>query len=266
MKKVPTPVSARAACALVLTLLSGCAVQGQLGKDMRFGIDNAALFGRTIDEFVLPDGSGASVREFEKRYSVKLNSWQRVVGIDNATSVRFRSSQQVDGYTLIVLDKTERNCPYKTHLLAVKGAEVRSWDFGNCRTQPLVAVTGDTAQFDVADGSRTTRYEFSEGRLLYGQLRPRPPSQGPAPAIASTSRAPAVSVTRTPRVAEAVPPAPVRVAAAEPVRTPAPAPAAAQPVVNTGGSSRKTTRATLPADDLVFERKEQAPRTIYLSR
>jgi hypothetical protein len=42
------------------------------------------LFGRTGDEFVVPDGSSASLRELDKRFSLTLQACSRVVEIDRA--------------------------------------------------------------------------------------------------------------------------------------------------------------------------------------
>lgn len=228
-------------------LLAGCAVQQGPGRSMHIGIDNAALFGRTIDEFLLPDGSAATVRQLEQRFSVKLQAWSRVVDIDKATSLRFRSAQEVDGYALIVLDKSERQCRHKIQLLAVKGAEVRAWDFGNCQSPPLAVPDGSGASFDVAQGARMTRYRFSQGRLLYGDMIARAPAPMPLPLPASAG-IPVASGTAPAAVRTAKAPVPARKPAA-----PAPARAARR-------------AATLPAGELEFEQKEQAPRTMYLNR
>lgn len=249
--------------ALLSAAVAGCAVQGTPGRGMRLAIDNAALFGRTVEEFVLPDGSAASLREFERRFSLKLGAYARVVEIDKATTVRFRSAQEVDGFTLIVLDKSEPGCRHKLHLLAVKGPEVRAWEVGNCKSTPSASVGGGVANFDVSTGTRTTRYQFSGGRLLYSDLGPgrAPIAAGRTEAAASQS-IPVAAVPARPAPAESV----ARVGHGGSGR------GSAANVANAAGGSTpaagKPVRriSTLPHGELDFERKEQAPRTMYLNR
>lgn len=251
------------ALTLLAATATGCAVQGTPGRDMRLAIDNAALFGRTVEEFVLPDGSAASLRELDRRFSLRLGAYSRVVEIDKATAVRFRSTQEVDGFTLIVLDKSESNCRHKMHLLAVRGAEVRAWDLGDCKAPPVASISGDLANFDVSTGTRTTRYQFSGGRLLYGDLAPRMAPVSASATVGSGGRTIPVAVV------------PARVAPADSVvrdepggTPPGSGTNAAHAAVGSAAVGGKPARrvSTLPRAELDFERKEQAPRTMYLNR
>jgi len=225
-------------------LLGGCATRSNSGSVAQYGLDQAAIFGNLVDEFVLPDGSEASIRQFQGRYSVKLQKYFRVVDIDKATGLRFRSAQMVDGYTLIVLEKSQRNCPSMTHLLAIRGTEVRAWDLGNCRSWPETTILQDAAIFDVPEGRGTTRYRFTDGRLLYGDA---PPPAPPVPGRRiQADTGPATSAGKGGAVA----------AKAGPKMEEVPATA----------SRRSASPAYVPAAAPIFKPKEQAPRTIYLDK
>jgi hypothetical protein len=246
--------------------LAGCAVR-QSSDRVVVGIDQASLFGKEVDAFLLPDGSKASIRELEHHLSLKLQAYSRVVDIERATAVQFRSAQVIDGYTLVVLDKSEKNCAVKTHLMAIRGGEVRQWDFGDCRSAPEATLAADGMRFDQRGSRRTTRYIFSQGRLMYGELydAPQPaavagtapgarPDTGASPVLPVTT-APAPGAARTAPERQAA--APDNVAAAGSY----PAPRAS----GSGGHKPANARDALPAPVLTFSAKEQAPRTIHLT-
>lgn len=154
---------------LALSLV-GCAVQTLPGGKMQVGIDNAELLGQTLASFRLADGSEGRLRVLGGKYSIKLQKQFQVVDIARATMVRVASANEVGGRTLVVLEKSEANCNFKTHLLAIQGSEVLSWDFGDCRTQPLAAIAADQATFDFVQAQRTTRYTYRDARLTRGEF------------------------------------------------------------------------------------------------
>jgi hypothetical protein len=206
------------------------------------GSDQAAVFGSQVETFILPDGSEASIHQLNANYSLRLQRHSRVIDINNATMVRFRSAQTVGGYLLIVLEKSERNCAVKTHLLAIQGAEVRSWEFGDCSRWPETSILSDVANFDVQDGQKIVRYEFSNGHLRYGdapgssaQIFPRQtPSESYQPKSSD-------------KAANTSPPVPQqRDAQAGPSRGPVQLPSVQNPPI--------------------FKSKEKAAQTIYLDR
>lgn len=221
-------------------LLGGCAAQG--GANASYGFDSAAVFGSQLDDFLLPDGSTGTIRKMNDRYSVKLQKYSRVVDIEGATMVRFRSAQLVSGYTLVVLDKAERNCSTRTQLLALRGTEVRSWEFGNCKSWPDTMIYRDGATFDVTEGRGRIRYQFADGRLVYGDA-PSPDTKQPdAPVDANGGR------TKLQGKADAKP----VVADAKTNGS------------NASASRRTSTSPSVPNAALIFKPREQAPRTIYL--
>lgn len=261
---------ARFSAVIAGTLLaaSGCAVRGTSPADFKIGLDNAALFGKTVDTFTLPNGSTGAIRVAENRYSLKLQAYSRVIDFEPAAVVRFRSAQTVDGYTLIVLDKSQPACAYKTEVMAIKGSEVSAWTLGNCTAQPVATISSTRATFDFTEQARTTRYQFSNGKLLYGDLVTsiappvtatrhvetgvvRTPVSTMSAAVSATSTATGTA-TKGP-VPSADPSVPER---REPGKT---AIAAARPT-----ETRRS--ATLPAPALTFEAKERAPRTINLTQ
>lgn len=155
---------------LSFIVLSGCAVQnGPRGK-VQFGLDDAEIFGQTVESFKLADGGEGKLRVLGGKYSVKLEQQLKVVPIANATLVRVVSSDQIEGRTLLVLEKSERNCAYKTQLMSIQGAEVLSWDFGDCRNRPQATTYSDQATFDFVQPRRTVRYTYRDARLVRGEF------------------------------------------------------------------------------------------------
>lgn len=249
---------ARLLCAAAAALLAaGCAVHSNPGKPLQLRLDQAEVFGQDLAELRLPDGGTAKLRQLQGRFSVKLPQFQRVVEIDKATSVRFVGAHQVADRTLVVLEKSQRNCALMTQLLSFKGPEVRAWDFG-CDERPRIEVGADEAVFDLPHRRGTTRYIYGEGGLVYGELR------GAAAARSSSMPAgnPAGSGAGRP-IAFPLPPA-----AAPPAAAPqAGAPQAAAPARPTTATRPATKDApvVLPKPALDFPR-QQAPRTIYMDR
>jgi len=229
---------------LASLLLGACATRSNSGSIAQYSLDQAAIFGDVVDAFVLPDGSEGSIRRFNNNYSIKLQKHSRVVDIERATQVKFRSAQSVDGYTLIVLEKAERNCQGKTHLMAIRGTKVRSWDFGNCRTWPESEIASDAATFYVEEGAGTIQYQFTGGRLLYGPAPKRPPLM-PARQAPAENQPPAAPA-RSGETAQA----------SRPKSSNAPT-----------AASRKTAPAPyVPPAAPIFKPKEQAPRIIYMDK
>ena len=233
---------------VLIPALSACAVRGGGGKGTRYDIDEAAIFGRQVTAFVLPDGSEASLREFKGQYSVKIHRYSRVVDIDKAETVKFRSTAQVDGYALVILEKSRSNCARMTQLLAIRDREVRVWELGNCRSAPEITIGKSAALFDVPEGKQATRYQFQDGKLRYGSIAFQP-------RVYETFEAPA---QRT------VPVVAVSAAATKD------APASEKTLPRKEPDSRpvgaKSEQPNLPSTNLVFQYKEQAPKTIYLDK
>jgi hypothetical protein len=225
---------------LACVLIGGCATHSNSDSIAHYSLDQVAIFGDVVDAFVLPDGSAGSIRRFNNNYSVKLEKNSRVIDIERATQLKFRSAQSVDGYTLIVLEKTEGTCQGKTHLMAIRGAEVKLWDFGNCRTWPETTITSDAATFYVEQGTGTIQYQFTAGRLLYGPT-PKKLPQMPTRQVPTDNQTPTV---------------PIKSGETATVDRP-----------KSSDAPRKTAPAPyVPPPAPIFKPKEQAPRTIYLDK
>ena len=262
---MPMPYPGRALRTAALlscaALVGGCAVQTDRRGQLQFQVDNAELFGQTVQTFTLPDGSEARLRVLNGQYSIKLQKYMRVIPLENATDVKVRSTAVIDGRGVIVIDKAERNCGFKMHLISVKGSEVLAWDFGDCQTAPTVNLYADGATFDFAYPNRTIRYTYQNARLVrndYNGAPPGPPAAsagpvasgaprhvpglpsapngerpgGPATSAAAASGATAPASARptaAPRTASAAPAAPARRNPPAPTtsRTPTPAPSTA---------------------------------------
>lgn len=200
---------------LGLVTLSGCAVQNGPRGQVQFGLDDAELFGQTVESFKLADGSDGRLRVLGGKYSVKLQQQLKVVPIANATLVRVVSSRQIGGRTLLVLEKSERNCAYKTQLMSIQGAEVLSWDFGDCQNRPQATAYTDQATFDFVQPRRTVRYTYRDARLVRGEFAT--PIDLPAATRPSPAEPPSASLpdrkrpqAMAPRPAQPAPPAPPR--------------------------------------------------------
>lgn len=234
---------------LILTASqTACAVHGNGGKGTQYGIDEAALFGEQLTEFVLPDGTVASLRSLHGRYSVKFSRFSRVVEIDKAVSVKFKSTAQVDGFSLVILEKSEPNCPKMTELLAVRGQEVRVWDLGNCKTDPQLAISPSDAKFDVRDGNVVTRYVYQDGQLSYGNLAYQAPLyEPPRPSTVSNSPTGAQRSDASPAPDKAEAPTQTKSAGTK---------------VETKRFEQPNISSTVPT----FKTKVSTPKTIYMDK
>ena len=249
-----------------------------------YGLDQAAIFGKQLSEFTLPDHTTASIRTLNGKYSVKFQNYSRVVDIENAQSVTFRSAQTVDGFDVVVLNKTEVNCPRKTQLLVMRGKEIRSWDFGNCKAWPEIAIGPQSVSFDVPNGASATRYVLAGGQLSYADVAYRPQILDAVHFNNAVQAAPVVPASMAPSTAAAPAAMPNPLAA---VAAPAPAPAIAiAPVspasavaasdasagaapVKSSQSSSTSSRggaAMPPAPTTALVFKAKAPLTIYLDK
>lgn len=239
--------SAREALVLILITvgLAACAARGTSGAGPQYSIDDAAIFGRVVTQFILPDGSEASLRQLNGRYSVKFHRYSRVIDIDKAVTVKFKSTSLVDGFSLVILEKAESNCAKQTQLLAVRGSEVRAWELGNCRADPAINISNDVALFDVPNGKMMTRYQFKGGQLAYGEVPYLPPTYESSDAPTS-GKAAAVPATGS------VTPSNQKAATANRRTETKVVTQAAHPIIS----------STMP----VFKTKEQATRTIYLDK
>lgn len=231
-------------------LLGGCAVHNPPGaKTTQFSVDKAAVFGTLVEEFLLPDGSEASIRRMNDQYSMKLQRQFRVIELGNANSFRFKSAQMVDGYTLVVLQKVERNCPAKNVLLAIRGAEIRQWEIGNCRSWADTALDGKDAIFDFEEGRDTRRYHFAGGKLnsyvIPASLAPLKDTQLQDKPITN----PSATIRTTPPIPGSSSNPETRTATAIPVSNPRPSPA-----------------PNIPTSTLNFKPREIQPRIIYLDK
>jgi hypothetical protein len=157
---------------LAAVLASGCAVQHTRDGKLHVSIDEAELLGTTLHVFRLADQSQGMLRRLGPDYSVKLQRYQRVIPIQKATAVAFFDARPVGGRDLLVLAKSERNCAHKTQIMAIRGAEVSGWDFGDCKTVPVVTYAGDTVYFDFAERGRPVRYTYHDGKLMRGEPLP----------------------------------------------------------------------------------------------
>jgi hypothetical protein len=235
-------------------LTTACSINKGPGGAIKFEIDEAEIIGETIGSFQLIDGSEGRIRKLGNRFSVKLQKYLRVIPIQNATAVQFLEARTVGDRTLVIMEKSERNCAYKTQIFAIRGSEVSGWDMGDCTRKPTITFNPDHASFDFANGNQTTRYTYADGRVVRGNMATLP---GGVPGSQIASGKPIAD--DAPRY---VPPPPITVgdttsrpSAAAPVKTAA---------VNKPPAKPKSATAPTPPQAVKFEGQEQKATIILV--
>lgn len=180
--------------------LAGCAVQSGSNGKVQIGIDNAELFGQEIGRFTLIDGSEGTLRTFNGQYSIKLAKYSKIVAIDRAVRARVVRVNTVADRTLVVLEKSERNCNYKTQVLSIRGAEVLTWDLGDCNTRPAINANPDAVTFDFVQPHSTARFTYHDMRIFRSDF----PTAVAPPSAAASGRDP-LSAARAPDAKPATP-------------------------------------------------------------
>ncbi|MNQ05317.1 hypothetical protein D3C85_180510 [compost metagenome] len=278
------------AALLLLGGLSACAVKTNSRGGYTYGVDTAALFGTEIGQFALQSGSEGTLRREGTRFSVKLSGSQRVIPLNNVDAARIARTENIGARTVVVIETQRRNCDYRYTVLAIEGADVLSWELGNCRDRPAVLVQdgGSAMTFDFPKGARVERFVYTQdGRMRRGDVKtvagmnPRakpfadealyPPGYleslrvhgvypPPAPAAGGKAGKPAKPGTPARPAGSGVPGTASRPPAAgsqangriapPPQRTPAAADAAPQ----SGGASRTPAKLDLPEEEITSTR------------
>lgn len=243
--------------------LTGCAARTYSNGKTVYSIDQAALLGKKVSEFRLPDGSEASVRLHQGHYSVKFEKFSNVFDIGDASRVEFKSSMQVDDFSVVLLEKTEKACPNMIMLLAVRGPEVRVWDVGSCQTNPKITVSPSMVTLDVINGNTVTRNQFSGGALRYFNI---PYQQYAQPALPRKDNIYNQEVGKQGESDNRNVPK----ATDNGVTTSQRARSSEQKVTQSSEAKTATYRTkqqpVISTEIPVFEAKERAPKTIYLDK
>ncbi len=259
MKALLLHIARITSLALAAIALTSCAIQTSPGGQFQVGLDDAELLGQTLASFKLADGSEGRLRVLNGQFSLKLQKYFKVLNIPNATLVKVVSADPIGGRTLVVLEKAERNCNYKTEVLSIQGSEVLIWEFGDCDSKPAAQIQTDHATFDFVRSQRTTRFTYRDARLSraeYPTATAGPPGSAPIPATPINTSAPRY-VPGPPVVST-----PLGSQARQAVRPPPMAPQTPAPARVT--SSNQT--APPPARTLDFPAQEQKPVRIVLDK
>lgn len=161
---------------LVMVMMScvtaGCAVSVNPWGQVNFGFDDAMISGKEESSFVLPEGGTVTLRKLKNNYSLKINSYFRVVSIGSGIKARILSTSKVGDYSLVWIEKQMgecvNRCLYSTMLVAIKGFEVKVWEINGEDDVPYITVTSNAAAIDVpgvASAGKLKRYVFSEGQM-----------------------------------------------------------------------------------------------------
>ena len=171
-------------------LLAGCAVQQHSGGTVSVGIDDAELFGQTVAQFKLADGSDGRLRLHQGRYSIKLQRYFKVIPVDRAQAARLVSAQVLDGRSVLVCWKRGTRMPLPDP--GDGDRRQRGPELGllaTAATRRKIQVPGGEMAFDFPAGQRLVRYIYRDRRLLRAeaQLPSAGPGQAPASACLSAT-------------------------------------------------------------------------------
>jgi hypothetical protein len=157
------------ATAAALTL-GGCAVQQGRPGQIKVGLDIPEMLGERLAAFKLADGSEGHLRVLAGQYSIKLQRYLKVVDIKPAQAVRLLRTEYFGDRTVLVLEKSNGNCTSRMELLLIRGSDISSWDFGECREPLQIERDGDALYFDRVAGNRLERIVYRDERMV--RLRP----------------------------------------------------------------------------------------------
>lgn len=239
---------------LAVAILAGCAAQANRAGKLQLSIDEAELLGQTLHSFRLVDGNEGRIRRLGDAYSVKLQQYLRVIPIAKATAVAFVDARPVGGRTLLVLNKSERNCAFKTQIMAISGAQVSGWDFGDCATAPKITYADSLVHFDFNYRGRGTRYTYADGKLMKGE----PPKSDSSVAEPADADPVARLADDMPRFS---PPPPIPLGTSRTAAVPHTLPPVSRPAL------KKTSLPTTPAKpNLVFKEEQKATIILILDK
>jgi hypothetical protein len=205
--------SSWSATLLAMTLaFGGCAVQQSRPGQLQVGVDVPEMIGQRLASFKLADGSEGVLRVLSGQFSIKLQRHLKVFDIRPAQRVKLLRTEYFGDSTLVVVEKANGNCQHQIEVLKIRGPDVSSWTFGDCRMPLQIEREGDELYFDLVANNRLERIVYREERMF----RMRPVALNAPGPVAS---APAQGAAATPT-------------AAAPVRTPPPRPAVRS---NSGG-------------------------------
>lgn len=182
--------SAPALATAAALALSGCAVQQDRPGQIIVGFDIPELLGERLASFKLADGSEGNLRVLAGQYSIKLQRYLKVVEIKQAQAVRILRTEHFGDRTVLVLEKSNGHCTNRMELLLIRGSDLSSWDFGECREPLQIERDGDALYFDRVAGNQLERIVYRDERMV--RLRPVA-LNAPVPAVSST---PPVGATR----------------------------------------------------------------------
>lgn len=168
----PSSIALRLAMVMMSCFTAGCAVSVNPWGQVNFGFDDAMISGKKESSFVLPEGGTVTLRKLKNNYSLKIDSYFRVVSIGPGIKARILSTSKVGDYSLVWVEKQMgecvNRCLYSTVLVAIKGFEVKVWEINGEDDVPYITVTSNAAAIDVpgvASTGKLKRYVFSEGQL-----------------------------------------------------------------------------------------------------
>jgi hypothetical protein len=197
---------------LAMTLaLSGCAVQQTRSGQLKVGVDVPEMIGQRLATFKLADGSEGVLRVLSGEFSIKLQRHQKVFDIRPAQRVKLLRTEHFGDSTLVVVEKANGNCQHQLEVLKIRGPDVSSWTFGDCRIPLQIERDGDELYFDRVANNRLERIVYREERMYrMHEVALNVPPPAPAPAPATPARAPVSAAVTAPSAATSARPPPPR--------------------------------------------------------
>jgi hypothetical protein len=244
-------------CTIAIFLaVTGCAVQMKPNGPITIDPDYPEIFGREIGNFSLPNDQVGKLREWNGDYSIKLPKYFKVISLLNAKTARIVRSDKVGDRTVVVIEKSERQCNYITQIMSILDSSVLTWDFGDCSIQPIITTNDDSLTFDYPKGRNTVRFTYRDSRLVRSEFA------GTHPTIKSDTLAPLGASIIVPRPDRYIPSPPILVMPGiSTIATTSVVPVDRKPV-----SPSSNTRPSTPQRPLEFPVEEQKPIRIVLDK
>lgn len=133
--------------AIILLTINSCAIHSDQTGKIHLDFDEAVILGNKSRSFRVPNVGEATLRVMNGQYSIKLENRFQVISIGKADRAEINSVLSLGDRSLIIVTKDDGACKNTTQLIAIRGLEALSWDFGDCYNKPEIGKSGDTLIF-----------------------------------------------------------------------------------------------------------------------
>ena len=150
-------------------MMNSCAIHSDQTGKLRLDFDEAVILGNKSRAFRVPNVGEATLRVMNGHYSIKLENRFQVIPIGKADRAEINSVLSLGDRSLIIVTKDDGTCKNTTQLIAIRGLEALSWDFGDCYNKPKIGKSGDTLIFYFQDDNgEPVRSTYRDGVFING--------------------------------------------------------------------------------------------------